>query len=90
MPLILSPPKASDMAGALQGCCEVCRNLLTHSYEIDSGEGVEESYTGMIPARRPTQKQMANALGVSQALVSRALSGRALQIGASPQTVERI
>jgi LacI family transcriptional regulator len=38
----------------------------------------------------PTQKQMAERLGVSQALVSRALSGRAGEIGASGETVERI
>jgi len=40
--------------------------------------------------RPPTQKQIAAVLGVSQALVSRALSGRAAQIGASPRTVARI
>jgi len=38
----------------------------------------------------PTQKQMAARLGVSQALVSRALSGRAGEIGASRETVEKI
>jgi len=38
----------------------------------------------------PTQKQMAARLGVSQALVSRALSGRASEIGASRETVEKI
>ena len=38
----------------------------------------------------PTQRQIAEALGVSQTLVSRALSGRAFQIGASPRTVARI
>lgn len=37
-----------------------------------------------------TQKQMAARLGVSQALVSRALSGRAGEIGASRETVEKI
>jgi LacI family transcriptional regulator len=37
-----------------------------------------------------TQKSLAARLGVSQALVSRALSGRAREIGASPQTIERI
>lgn len=40
--------------------------------------------------RAPTQKQIAARLGVSQALVSRALSGRAGEIGASEQTVARI
>lgn len=38
----------------------------------------------------PTQKQIADRLGVSQALVSRALSGRAGEIGASERTVARI
>ena len=38
----------------------------------------------------PTQKQIAAKLGVSQALVSRALSGRAGEIGASQDTIERI
>lgn len=38
----------------------------------------------------PTQKQIASRLGVSQALVSRALSGRAGEIGAAPATVKRI
>ena len=38
----------------------------------------------------PTQKQIAARLGLSQAMVSRALSGRAAEIGASPETVERI
>ena len=38
----------------------------------------------------PTQKQMAACLGVSQTLVSRALSGRAREIGASRETVEKI
>ncbi len=38
----------------------------------------------------PTQKQIAAKLGVSQALVSRALSGRAAEIGASQRTVEKI
>ncbi|MCX6969946.1 MAG: LacI family DNA-binding transcriptional regulator [Verrucomicrobia bacterium] len=37
-----------------------------------------------------TQKQMAARLGVSQALVSRALSGRAGEIRASRETVEKI
>lgn len=44
----------------------------------------------MRAAPPPTQKQMAARLGVSQALVSRALSGRAAEIGASRETVERI
>ena len=38
----------------------------------------------------PTQKQMASRLGVSQALVSRALSGRGREIGASEETVQKI
>jgi len=38
----------------------------------------------------PTQTQIAGKLGVSQALVSQALSGRAGEIGASPATVEKI
>ncbi len=38
----------------------------------------------------PTQKKMAERLGVSQALVSRALSGRGGEIGASRETVEKI
>jgi LacI family transcriptional regulator len=38
----------------------------------------------------PTQKQIAARLGVSQTLVSRALSGRAGEIGASPATIEKI
>jgi DNA-binding LacI/PurR family transcriptional regulator len=38
----------------------------------------------------PTQKQIASKLGVSQTLVSRALSGRADKIGASTSTVEKI
>ena len=38
----------------------------------------------------PTQKQIAEHLGVSQALVSRALSGRAAEIGASSETVDKI
>jgi len=37
-----------------------------------------------------TQKEMAARLGVSQALVSRALSGRSGEIGASRKTVEKI
>ncbi len=41
-------------------------------------------------ARAPTQKEIAERLGVSQALVSRALSGRAGEIGASEKTVARI
>ncbi len=40
--------------------------------------------------RPPTQKQIAVRLGVSQALVSRALSGRGGEIGASRGTVEKI
>jgi len=40
--------------------------------------------------RSPTQKQIAAKLGVSQALVSRALSGRAGEIGAAQGTVEKI
>lgn len=45
----------------------------------------------MAPSRKPpTQKQIAERLGVSQALVSRALSGRATEIGASAATVEQI
>jgi LacI family transcriptional regulator len=39
---------------------------------------------------RITQKEMARRLGVSQALVSRALTGTAAQIDASPVTVARI
>ena len=39
---------------------------------------------------RLTQKDLARRLGVSQALVSRALSGTSEQINASPATVERI
>lgn len=39
---------------------------------------------------RLTQKDLARKLGVSQALVSRALSGTSGQINASPATVERI
>ncbi|MEI6034458.1 MAG: LacI family DNA-binding transcriptional regulator [Verrucomicrobiae bacterium] len=38
----------------------------------------------------PTQKQIAAKLGVSQTLVSRALSGRAGEIGASLGTIEKI
>ena len=38
----------------------------------------------------PTQKLIAARLGVSQALVSRALSGRGAEIGASPATIELI
>lgn len=38
----------------------------------------------------PTQKQIASRLGVSQTLVSRALSGKAGEIGASKATVEKI
>ena len=38
----------------------------------------------------PTQKQMAARLGVSQALISRALSGRGREIGASRETVDKI
>jgi len=38
----------------------------------------------------PTQKQIAARLGISQALVSRALSGRASEIGASRVTIEKI
>ena len=41
-------------------------------------------------SRPPTQKQIAARLGISQALVSRALSGRGGDIGASRETVERI
>jgi DNA-binding LacI/PurR family transcriptional regulator len=39
---------------------------------------------------QPTQKQIAARLGVLQALVSRALSGRAREIGAAPATIEKI
>jgi LacI family transcriptional regulator len=39
---------------------------------------------------RITQKEIARRLGVSQALVSRALTGTSAQIDASPVTVERI
>ena len=37
-----------------------------------------------------TQKDIARQLGISVALVSRALSGKAAEIGASPATVQRI
>jgi len=58
---------------------------------LTSGGGAEIFVSIFMPASRPlTQKQMAAALGVSQALVSRALTGRAAQIGASPRTVARI
>ena len=40
--------------------------------------------------RRITQKEIARRLGVSQALVSRSLTGRSGDIAASPVTVERI
>lgn len=44
----------------------------------------------MIRTSPPTQQQIARHLGISQALVSRALSGRAGEIGAAPATVEKI
>jgi len=60
-----------------------------HSYELDIFRSDVEM-PSMHDLSAPTQKQMAARLGVSQALVSRALSGRAGEIGASHETVKKI
>lgn len=61
----------------------------THTYEIDVLHP-DYKMLSMHVLSAPTQKQMATRLGVSQSLVSRALSGRAREIGASRETVEMI
>ena len=65
-------------------------DLPTHTNELDVFTSFSEIHSVMQRGLPPTQKLIASRLGVSQALVSRALSGRGAEIGASPETIERI
>jgi len=62
----------------------------THTNEIDFPARTRHPDRDVKLSRPPTQKQIALRLGISQALVSRALSGRGGEIGASRATVEKI
>ena len=67
------------------------RRCNAHTNEVDLSAWDVPTFSAEIDMKgRITQKEIARRLGVSQTLVSRALSGTSAAIRASPGTVERI